>query len=110
MVLRCFAFAFRKQIFQNSLTVKNDRPENWIPLPDRIHESQVNLTLNWSADQRTTRAIERQAALMGFESASAYLLQLIASALASNEADTFVDDAGQLVNGCDLPTDAQITP
>ena len=48
---------------------------NWIPLPDAITEAEVNLELAWSADERTRQAIERQAALMGFESPVAYLVQ-----------------------------------
>jgi hypothetical protein len=54
----------------------------YLPLTDPIREWQVNLTLEWSADQRTTRAIKRQARLMGFESPRAYLLQALAATLA----------------------------
>jgi|HubBroStandDraft_4_1064222.scaffolds.fasta_scaffold2591892_1 hypothetical protein len=75
----------------------------WIPLPDPIKEEEVNLVLgDWTADARTTRALERQAALMGFESPVAYLQQLIASTLAGNEEDTYIGPNGQLVSGCDI--------
>ena len=40
----------------------------FVPLADPIRESQVKLTLDWSADERTTKAIKRQAVLMGFAS------------------------------------------
>jgi hypothetical protein len=76
---------------------------NGIPLPDPIREEEVNLQLlDWIADARTTAALERQAALMGFASPAAYLHQLIAATLASNEADSFVRDDGTMVSGCDL--------
>jgi hypothetical protein len=39
---------------------------------------------------------------MGFESAAPYLRQLIASTLAGNEEDTFIDSNGRLANGCDI--------
>jgi hypothetical protein len=58
--------------------------------------------LNWTADERTRQAIERQAALMGFESPTDYLLQLIAAVLAGNEEDTYVSPDGRLASGCDI--------
>ena len=72
-------------------------------MPDPIKEEEVNLVLgDWTADARTTRALERQAALMGFKSPAAYLQQLIASTLAGLEEDTYTGPDGQLVNGCDI--------
>ena len=60
--------------------MKSTQPKrNWIPLPDPIRESEVKLELAWSGDERTAKAIERQAALMGFESPNDYLHQLIAA-------------------------------
>jgi hypothetical protein len=38
---------------------------SFIPLADPIQESEINLTLQRSADKRTARAIKRQAELMG---------------------------------------------
>jgi hypothetical protein len=54
------------------------------------------------ADARTQKAIERQAAIMGFESPAAYLLQALAAVISGNEADTFVTRNGRLVHSCDL--------
>ena len=81
----------------------------FVPLPNPIRESEVNLTLNWSADEHTTRAIKRQAKLMGFKSPTAYLLQALAATIAGNEEDTFIGPNGQLFDSCTLPEDAQIT-
>jgi len=81
----------------------------FLPLADPIRESQIKLTLDWHADQRTTRAIKRQARLMGFESPTAYLLQTLVATIVSNEEDTFIGPDGQLFDCCSLPEDAQIT-
>jgi hypothetical protein len=71
-------------------------------LPDPIEESEVNLVLgDWIADTRTTAALERQAALMGFARPVDYLRQLIAATLASNEADTILATDGRILNGSD---------
>ena len=71
--------------------MKSTQPKrNWIPLPDPIRESEVKLELAWSGDERTAKAIERQAALMGFESPNDYLHQLIAATLAGNEDDSYI--------------------
>ena len=84
-------------------TTATQRKVYWIPLPDPIKEEEVNLVLgDWTADARTTRALERQAALMGFKSPAAYLQQLIASTLPGLEEDTYTGPDGQLVNGCDI--------
>jgi len=72
---------------------------NWIPLPDAIKESEVKIELTWSADARTQKAIERQAAIMGFESPTAYLLQALAAVIAGNEEDTVLRTDGRLVHG-----------
>ena len=49
-------------------TTATQRKVYWIPLPDPIKEEEVNLVLgDWTADARTTRALERQAALMGLQ-------------------------------------------
>ena len=71
------------------------------PLPDPITEREVKIELQWSADQRTTEALQRQAALMGCHSPTDYLLQAIAAVLAGNEEDTVVTDDGRLVCGRD---------
>jgi len=53
---------------------------------DPIIEAEVRLQLQWSADERTTAALQRQAKLMGFDSPTEYLLEVIATTLADNEA------------------------
>jgi len=75
---------------------------NFKDLPDRIIEAEVKIELNWSADGRTRKAIERQAALLGFKSPTAYLHQALASVIAGNEEDTFVSDDGTIVGGWEL--------
>jgi hypothetical protein len=40
----------------------------FIPLPDPISEEQVSIDLSWSADARTSQAIERQAETDGLPS------------------------------------------
>ena len=80
-------------------TIQPKRTVNWIRLPDPVREEEVNLELTWSADDRTRQAIERQAALMGFESPTAYLLQALASVIAGNEEDTILADDGRILNG-----------
>ena len=67
------------------------------PLPDPITESEVKMELQWSADERTRQALQRQSRLMGFDSPTDYMLQLIAATLASNEEDTVVTDDGRLI-------------
>jgi len=74
---------------------------NWKYLPNAITEEQIKLELGWSADERTRLAIERQAALMGFESPSAYLAQALAATIAGNEGDTILADDGRVLNGGD---------
>jgi hypothetical protein len=37
----------------------------FVPLPDPVQENRVTLSLRWTADSRTARAIKRQAKLMG---------------------------------------------
>ena len=67
------------------------------PLPNPITEREVQIELQWSADEPTSQAIERQSRLMGFDSPTDYMLQLIAATLASNEEDTVVTDDGRLI-------------
>jgi hypothetical protein len=70
------------------------------PFAKSDHRRRVNIDLgNWTADERTRQAIERQAALMGFDTPTDYLLQLIAATIASNEEFTVVADDGRIVNG-----------
>jgi hypothetical protein len=71
------------------------------PLPDPITEREVKIELQWSADKRTRQALQRQSKLMGFDSPTDYLLQLIAVTLAGNEENTVVADDGRLLCGHD---------
>ena len=67
------------------------------PLPNPITEREVKIELQWSADEHTRQALQRQSRLMGFENPTDYMLQLIAATLASNEEDTVVTDDGRLI-------------
>jgi hypothetical protein len=69
------------------------------PLPNPITEREVKIELQWSADQRTTEALERQSRLMGLDSPTDYLLRAIAAVLVGNEEETIVTDDGRLVCG-----------
>jgi hypothetical protein len=68
-------------------------------MPDPVTESEVNIDLKWTADPRTRLAIQRQTELMGFGSADDYLRHIIATTIASNEADTIITSDGRLVSG-----------
>jgi hypothetical protein len=72
-----------------------DSDRTWIPFPDPIQESEINLELMWSAYERTTRAIERQAQLMGM-TAKEYLSQALAAVITGNEEATVVTRNGRL--------------
>jgi len=90
-----------KTTFTHPPAAATPRIVNWIPLPDAITEEEIKLELNWTADERTTAAIARQGALMGFESPTAYLVQALAATIASNEGDTIMTNDGRILNGCD---------
>jgi hypothetical protein len=72
---------------------------NWIQLPDPIKYNEVKIDLDWTADERTQKAIERQAAIMGYESPTAYLRQAIASVVESGEEDTILTLDGRFLHG-----------
>jgi hypothetical protein len=63
-------------------------PQTGHHFPDPIREEEVEIEFKWTADERTRQALERQAALMGFESRADYLHQLIAATLAGNDQST----------------------
>jgi hypothetical protein len=65
-------------------------------LPDPILEEEVKIWLNWTADGRTTRAIQRQAKLMGMTT-NQYLTHALAAAISDNESMTVVGSDGQLM-------------
>jgi hypothetical protein len=79
------------------------------PVADSITEDEVELQISWTADERTTQAILRQADLMGFESGTAYLLQALSATIASNETDTIVSNDGRILNGRDWVRPRRVT-
>jgi hypothetical protein len=79
-------------------------------MPDPLTESEVNIDLKWTADARTRLAIQRQTNLMGFESADDYLHKIIATAIASHEADTIITSDGRLVSGLKSDNDRNDKP
>jgi hypothetical protein len=88
-------------------TTKCKEPD-WKHLPNYLTEAEIKIELNWSADHRTRQAIERQAALMGFESPTAYSHQALAATVASNEEDTILTNDGRILSV--HPYDANGTP
>jgi len=67
-------------------------------MPDPIRAEEVNIELTWVVDARTELAIKRQATLMGFDTPADYLVQTIAKALATNDADVVISQDGRLVH------------
>lgn len=67
---------------------------NWIYNPTPLTENEVNLDISWTADTKTTVALERQALCNGFGSVKDYLQQMIAAQLVSDEADTVLSNDG----------------
>jgi hypothetical protein len=72
---------------------------NWRPLPDQITEDQVNIEITWSADARTTAALKRQAAKIGFESVNDYVRSMVFEILVNDEEDSVLVDDGRTVGG-----------
>jgi hypothetical protein len=50
------------------------RRVNWVPFPTPITEPEVKLEIQWSADKRTTEALERQKKFFGCDSVKEYIL------------------------------------
>ena len=67
-------------------------------MPDPIREEEVKIQFSWTADSRTELAMRRQANLMGFETTSGYITQMIARALASNDEEIVITRDGRLVH------------
>jgi hypothetical protein len=72
---------------------------NWKPLPDQLTEDQVNIEIAWTADARTTTALERQAEKCGFESVQDYIRSMIVNILTNDEEDSALTDDGRIVGG-----------
>jgi hypothetical protein len=70
---------------------------NWRPLPDPITEQQVNIQISWTADIRTTAALERQAKKIGYDSANEYVWFVVVDNLVSDEEDSVLTDDGRIV-------------
>jgi hypothetical protein len=72
---------------------------NWKRLPDPLTENQVNLEVTWTADERTTAALERQAKKLGRDSVIQYVRSNVVTWLLTDEDDTVVTDDGRIVGG-----------
>jgi hypothetical protein len=72
---------------------------NWIPHPDPLAEEEFKLDITWTADAKTTAALERQARCYELPSVKDYLLQIIAAQLAEDEEDTVLTGDGRFVSG-----------
>jgi hypothetical protein len=70
-----------------------------VPMPDSITEQEVAIDIDANADQRTTRAIERKAKLMGFAIPNDYLCQAFGATIPDNEEVTVVAPKGRLAYG-----------
>jgi hypothetical protein len=73
---------------------------NWIFNPNALTLSEVKLDITWTADARTTTALERQALCHEFQSVKDYLLEQIVAQLVEDEKDTVLSNDGRFVNGC----------
>ena len=54
-------------------------------LPDALPEEEVNLTLNWTAGERTTRRSNAKGNLLGFATPTHYLPLAFSQQIAGNE-------------------------
>ena len=72
---------------------------NWKPLPDPITEDQVNIHITWTADARTTAALERQAKKIGFDTVDEYVLSAVVHHLVMDEEDAVIADDGRILCG-----------
>ena len=73
---------------------------NWIPHPNPLTEEEFKLDITWTADAKTTAALERQARCYKLPSVKDYILQIIAAQLAGDEEDTVLTGDGRFVSGC----------
>jgi hypothetical protein len=72
---------------------------NWIYHPNPLAE-EVKLDFTWTADAKTTAALERQARCNECASFKDYLFQMITERLGSAEEDTVLSNDGRFVSGC----------
>jgi hypothetical protein len=73
---------------------------NWIPYPNPLVEEEVKLDITWTADAKTTEALERQVRCYELASVKDYFLQIIAAQLAGDEEDTVLTGDRRFVSGC----------
>lgn len=80
---------------------KRSKPKqfNWKNLPDAIREDQVKIKISWTADPRTTAALERQAEKLGFDSVNEYIHSTVVQNLINDEEDSVLTDDGRIVDG-----------
>ena len=72
---------------------------NWRHLPDPITEDEVNIQISWTADARTTAALEREAQKIGYDSVNDYIRVAIADRLIMDEEDAVIADDGRILCG-----------
>jgi hypothetical protein len=72
---------------------------NWKALPDPISEDEVNIQITWTADARTTAALERQAKKIGHHSVNDYVRFAVIDFLVMDEQDSAITDDGRIVSG-----------
>jgi hypothetical protein len=58
------------------------------------------LDITWTADAKTTAALERQALCHRCASVKDYLMEQIVAQLVEDEKDTVLSNDGRFVNGC----------
>jgi hypothetical protein len=69
---------------------------NWIQNPNPLTEEEIKLDITWTADAKTTAALERQAACNECSSAKNYLLKIFVERLVDDEEDTVLSSGGSL--------------
>jgi hypothetical protein len=72
---------------------------NWIHNPTPLRKDEVKLDISWTADAKTTAALERQAQCNECSSVKEYLLKMITERLADDEEDTVLSNDGRFVWG-----------
>ena len=78
---------------------KRHRPIKFKHHPDPITEDEINIKISWTADARTTAALERQAQKIGFDTVDEYVLSAVVQYLVMDEEDAVVADDGRILCG-----------
>jgi hypothetical protein len=66
-----------------------------------LTQAELKLDITWTANAKTTAALERQARCNEFASVKEYLLDLIVTQLANDEEDTVLTSDGRFVAALD---------